>query len=322
MIINFDNVIESYKDILDKLSDLDIYEKYLGQSINLNKLYKCINPNHKDTNPSMGFYQSGQNINFKCFGCGCNGNQINFIKTYYNCEFKEAINYLKKDFKLDSIITTKRSDILTEKRYSEIIPTYRNWKLIDFEYWNQFGITLEQCLDYNIHPCKQVNYINKLGEYKLWAEHSNSNPIYCYEISAKYECYRPYNQKKGKWLANTTNFDIRGLEQLKDSNLLIITSSLKDVMVLANFGYTAISCGGEGKYIPEKVIDYLYSKYDNIIIFYDNDEQGLNYGEIQASNVGCDYRFIPIIFQNTKDISDFYKKWSKKITSNLLKYLF
>ena len=49
-------------------------------------------PFHEDKNASMKVYEKSNR--FVCFGCGANGNPINFVMQYKNCDFKEAVNFL------------------------------------------------------------------------------------------------------------------------------------------------------------------------------------------------------------------------------------
>jgi 5S rRNA maturation endonuclease (ribonuclease M5) len=122
-------------------------------------------------------------------------------------------------------------------------------------------------------------------------------------------------------LSTTKKTDIQGMKQLpKKGKLLIITSSMKDLLVLKLFSYNAIALGGEGNDIPDKILDYLYACFDEIIIFYDNDKPGLMYGEIMAKRLGTRFIYIPVEFKE-KDISDFREVHGEDKTRDLLKKL-
>jgi len=94
--------------------------------------------------------------------------------------------------------------------------------------------------------------------------------------------YSPLNVKdKGKWGGDAKEYDIQGLEQLNFlTDTLIITKSMKDVMVLYNMGYEAISFNGEGYRLKNlnksqlKDLVNILKNYKYIYILYDDDPAG------------------------------------------------
>ena len=101
---------------------------------------------------------------------------------------------------------------------------------------------------------------------------------------------------------------IQGWEQLPESgDLLIITKSYKDVMLLYEYNIPAIAPNGEYVIISEEVINSLKKRFKNIFILFDNDLAGVK----NSHKYKKAYNDIPIIFlkrKYSKDISDFYKK--------------
>lgn len=339
MSISFDEIYLTSQQILERISEREIYEYYLNTNIK-GDLVKCCF--HKDSTPSLGFYKSSNNLNFKCFGCGAQGGVFQFVSKLHNdCSFGKSLNIIQKTFKLSKndnyqgvrvsgkdISSTEGVDTGTGEEFeaiakTRIIPTFRNWQKIDLDYWSQYGITLELLDRYNVRPCNRVHIIKKSGEHLLFAEHHKNNPIYCYKVQDTYKIYRPLNPtKSGKWVQNSGSWNIQGIEELPDTGeLLIITSSLKDVMVLNVMGYNAVAPHGEGLAIPEKIMDYLWASFDNIIVFYDNDPIGLEYGENLANTIGAGNIYIPLEYNNTKDISDFVKEYSLEQGIELMKQL-
>ena len=331
--IDFDEVYLTSQQILDRISEQAIYEYYLNQSIKDNKLIKCCF--HKDSNPSLGFYKTSSNsLNYKCFGCGAQGNVFKFVSDLnHGISFGKTLNIIQKDFRLSKNYALDKQqcntfdsstfieETFSEENKTQIIPTYRNFNKIDYEYWNQYYIPLELLAKYNVRACTRVYIVKRSGEYLLFAEHSDKNPIYSYQIDDSFKIYRPYSDKKGKWASNTDNYSIQGLAQLPDKGeLLIITSSLKDVMVLNVMGYNAIALGGEGNNIPEKILDYLWACFDNIVVFYDNDNAGLQYGMRFSEQIGAGNIYIPTQY-GRKDISDLVEKYDLETGTKLMKQL-
>src|SRR5690606_21303742 len=100
---------------------------------------------------------------------------------------------------------------------------------------------------------------------------------------------------------------------------LFITSSLKDVMVLNVLGEWAIAPHGEGILIPDKIIDYLFATWEEIIIFYDNDEAGVNYAKAHSNYYNI--KSISIPYKEYKDPSDFVQDYGIERGKDLIKEL-
>lgn len=96
---------------------------------------------------------------------------------------------------------------------------------------------------------------------------------------------------------------IEGLDQLRSSNVLIITKSLKDVMTFRVLGFNAIASISESVVLNEERLEDLRRRYRFIFTYLDNDATGIKLTERYA-NLG-----IPSIriYTKVKDISDLYK---------------
>lgn len=329
MEINFDATKQlSTSDVYSLVSQENIYNYYLGETIRDNTLYKCCF--HKDGTPSLGFYKTKYgNIRYNCFGCKAEGGAIEFVMNKLQLNFPQALNRIKEDFNLNRLkpITTETKisikDPTTKKTI--LIPTERPFELRDKKYWNRFGIELQDLIKANIFPCSKV-YYERNGEVKTLCFETNDNPIYCFKIAEGiYKLYRPLNpSKKGKWFSNTGAEDLQGMCLLTEKrDLLFITSSFKDVLVLYKLGYQAVAPCGEGVRIPEKVLDYLAAttEDENIIYFNDSDEAGKKYTEILSKETGYKSIFIPDNYVQ-KDISDFVEAYNlneaKRLITTLL----
>lgn len=328
MLINFDSAKRlTASEILDKVPEQTIYEYYLRLSIKKDRFVKCCF--HKDNSPSLAFYHtSNGKMMYKCFGCGAQGNVFSFVSRLHACDYIQSLKIIANDFRLGDANTPtyqRVEPVEIEYKYdhTQIIPTYRGLRKIDHEYWTErYYIPLSLTLTYNVKPCERVYIVKRTGEYILFAQHKNNNPIYSYAIDDRFKIYRPYNpDRMGKWVTNTGPENIQGMAQLPErGELLIITSSLKDVMVLNVLGYNAIALGGEGMRIPDSILDYLYACFDNIIIFYDNDEAGIQYAAKLSKDIGAGSIMIPTEYP-TKDVSDFIDKYRLEETQSLMNKL-
>lgn len=78
--------------ILFSLKMEDILKKY---GIKTKRTMFCC-PFHNDKTPSAKFFDTS----FHCFGCGKNGDLIQFVQDYFHLDFKEAMEKINQDFNL------------------------------------------------------------------------------------------------------------------------------------------------------------------------------------------------------------------------------
>lgn len=66
--------LHDYRDLLDQLKPLlPEYLRQHGRVTDKKGFFKCINPEHKDKNPSAHIIPNSDNRSFKCFACGAKG---------------------------------------------------------------------------------------------------------------------------------------------------------------------------------------------------------------------------------------------------------
>lgn len=103
-----------------------------------------------------------------------------------------------------------------------------------------------------------------------------------------------------------------------NSNDLVITKSLKDVMVLYEYGITAIAPCSENVFVTDVQYNKLKSKYKRIFLLYDNDLPGMQaMFKIKKTYSDLKILFLPR-YGGDKDISDFRKVHGHKKTLELI----
>ena len=95
--------------IVDALSMRDVAEYY---GLNFNRLGFAVCPFHSEDTASFKVYDS--NKKWHCFGCGKDGDVIDFVRMYLNLSFPEACEQLNNDFGLRLPIG-KQLDYRTQK---------------------------------------------------------------------------------------------------------------------------------------------------------------------------------------------------------------
>jgi hypothetical protein len=189
------------------------------------------------------------------------------------------------------------------------------------KYWEEIGVNENWLKFYNIHSANKLFIEGN----ETWIS-TPTNPIFIYKIFDKIKAYRPLEENRSKkWISNVSRYDIQGWEQLpefNDTETIIITKSLKDVIVLRTLGYLAIAPSSESVMIPPTAMEMLNSQYGikNFIIIYDRDHGGM----MGAKKMFTAYRgMYNITFKFLgrgfpKDISDFRRQYSE---SSIKRYL-
>lgn len=312
-------------DIFSKVSEYELWKCYCSNFETLEKPFRS--EFYNDNNPDCWLFKADNNkIKYKDFGTGECYSIIEYIQRKYNCNFKECITIMANDFKLakSKIAINYETKLLN---FEENIPRSKvrinilsqPFNFTDFTYWNKYKIPLTLLQEYNIYSCKNVHLIrdNRITTYN----YTKQNPIYAYrfnnEETYSYKIYFPYsNDKKYKWLFSGRNSNIEGYDQLPPvDSLLIITKSLKDVLVYRLLGISAISLQGEANIISSNLFTELSTRFETIVCNYDEDKIGKESVEKMYKLYNLKYFFI----ENSKDISDYIETHTLQETEEMIK---
>ncbi len=314
----------SLKDLLDKLTDYDIYSYYVGQF----KIGKLFNSplRSDDKNPSFAIFK-GMNggLFFKDHGSGEGGNAIKFVKLYKNINTKDELE--RELLRIVRKMNPNSGNAIRTYSYSvdsgptDIGIVRQPFTDVDKRYWKQFHISIDTLRKFQVFSIKYF-LCNRVvrGTYK------ETSPMYAYKVDDKFKIYRPLASKYTKWRTNLTNRNVQGLSELpvEGGNLLIITKSLKDVMCLYEMGFNAIAASSETTFIPDDILDSLRHKWKNVIMLYDRDKTGMLESRKYSKQYKLDALFVHKRFK-AKDISDAvkdnsYNEVKQWLTQTLMKY--
>lgn len=290
--------------VLNKVREEELYWFYFKIDVNKRNGCKSI-IRSDDLYPSFRFKKDKQGrIKWSDFGSTSLMKDIfdllNLIKGW---TFYESLVHINNDFKLGFTANDKYNidinvnipvednrhiDTLqenSEKVIDVVLNKYNGQHIFtkdDFKYWNQGYIT-KQILQKELVFSVAIVLLNGIP---IWHYHKK-NPIYLYyEISSngKYiKLYRPLNLNKSyKWLSNIKDAKscIGGMNDLQDTDYVIITKSKKDYMVMKNvLGFNTIYVQSESTGISEYIIDILHKDYKTVYNLFDNDTAGYKLGE-------------------------------------------
>lgn len=311
--------------ILSRFSEEQLMEYYLHIPVKKG-LFRS--PLRRDKQPTCSFYRnkSGTLI-FKDFATGQHLNIFDVVQSIFRCDYFESLRIIANDFGIvrDNALHKNPGKInlnpikIKDKEISKIQIEVQEFTDSELRWWGKYGISKDILKRFNVYSCKHV-FLND----QLFAESQQHCPIFGY-YGKKYQglelwrCYFP-KRTSFRFITNWPSKKIQGYDQLpKKGKLLVITKSMKDSMCLYSCGITACAPNSENLFIPDKVLEDLKNRFENIVVLYDNDRPGLyNMAKIRKEHPELTYVFIPKKY-GSKDISDFYKDHGRKETLNLIK---
>ena len=307
-----------YKQMVDEcLDDRDIFYHYLGVK---QKGTVFCSPLRNDKNPSCSlYYSSSGNMRFKDHATGQNLSAVAFVQELYKLNYPDALRKIAADFNLSGsefevkpILKTFDKQIIVQKQKTDIKITPKKFTEKDLNYWSSYGISYDTLKLFNVYSVDKL-WIKKQP---MLIKKDELCFAYYFPKSNHLKIYFPERKKANKWFSNTDNLsDIQGYYQMDIKNtrpvFFVLTSSLKEVMLLWEYGIKSVAIHGENATYDPDFIRHV-KKYCTVIkSLYDWDEAGQRAGE----KLKAQYN-IPIIekpdYLTCKDISDCHKESPEK----------
>lgn len=325
--INYD--VLSRPNIEKRISQVQIMAHYL-LPLDLNKIRskRIRSPLRKDVTPSFVVWVNGLNIFWQDRMSGNGGTAYDFVMQKYNVDFKQAMAIINQDFGLglrhkDDWKYPEREPAyrvkLDDRTHREVIITVSKRKQYreDVDFWGAYGIKPETLELYNVFPLRSAVVKSASGHSTVIVS-SPRNPLYGYltRTNRKYhwKLYRPKASKQDKWMSNVPGTIVQGAKVLDFTDpLLVITKSLKDVMVLHELGYNAIAFQSESNRPHQRIIERIVEVFSDIHIVYDFDLAGIKGVKYMKKLIpGIKIHWIQNMktrHNGIKDLSDFAKQY-------------
>lgn len=313
--------------VKQRISPLDVYSKYIDNVVFDKKMKSPLRNN--DDDPSFIIYSNtGVFIDFAYR----KGDWLNFVCYKYNLNYHDAILKIAKDFNLinydnNNVVSKNLVNTITKKEAKikkDFKIIYRQWNNNDKDFWTQFNIFYKTLNFFNVKPIIGFWILNK----NQWNFFKTDIVSYVYHIGSRIKIYQPYRDKKDyKFLGNVSKNSVQGYTQIDFNKLeLIITSSLKDVMLLYEFNYQSIAPSSESTIISKFIIDFLLDNFQEdvkIKLLYDWDEAGITLAKehslIYNADILIPKNYKNLLKLNIKDPSDYQKHYKNiKKTNNFL----
>lgn len=315
--------------ILSRISQEEAFEHYMGRSLNLSSRF-C-SPLRSDKHPTCTMAYFSGKLFFRDWSMPNAMDVFNFVQTKYKISYQEALRQIATDFELWEVEPTLMPTYLLDQgeslksRKREIAVKIQPFTGEDLEFLKSYHLTSAQTTKFKVFSLKyawlqtKTYYIHQtgdpaLGYYFGTDEHKSQRwKIYFY----KRRDHRP------RFLGNTNR--IAGWIQLPEKGeLVVLTKSLKDVMVLDLFGVPAISMQSESTFPYPEIIDELQERFSKVVSLYDFDYAGIS-GACRLRRV---YGIEPLFLTNgrfntvdfaAKDISDYIRENGIEATEALIR---
>ena len=306
---NLNTVLEITKDdVLKHTTEFNIFCELLGYQPIINKVYNS--PLRQDPRPSFGIFVSRTGkLMFKDLGTGECGDCFRLASLLTGNSVNKVIRAM---YEKTLTVQIKHYIPIINSTVTEIVTEPIPFTTEALAYWENYGITLSTLNKFKVGEIKKF-WVN--GQARGWK--SKTNLLFSYLIFDKYKIYKPLDPLH-RFITNCSISEIQGWEQLDyTKDTVIITKSLKDIMLLHELEYTAIAPGGEGQTLPKEALRILRKHFKYIIVLYDKDKPGMiNARKMVKNNPDFGFMFTPS--KREKDISDFYLSNGKDKTIELL----
>lgn len=299
-------------------------EYYLGLKVRKG-LFRS--PLRKDSTPTCSFFRGKSgDIVFRDFSGHFNGDFVKVVQFKNNCSYQTALDIIASDFGYRStrgIIKNtkpieKSTTTFTGSGSTEIRVEVQPFNELELNWWAQYGITEKILKKFRVFSCKTV-FLNN----SIYSVSSTKYPSFGYyrgKNADNIELWRIYypTKKKYRFISNWKAAMIQGAKQLPASgDVLVVTKSMKDVMCLSSFGIPAIAPNSETLFLTESQLVKLKERFNNIILFYDNDLAGVR----SMRKFRKQYPELKCVWlprNKAKDISDFYKDYGREETQKII----
>lgn len=283
--------------VLSKVTQEQIFEKYLLIKIPNSSQDRIKSPLRPDKNPTCTFYYSGNKLKMKDWAGFFHGDCFDAVAAILNVNANSKDGFVKilddicRNFSIHkyaegeytyTVINAKNYHLYQKDEAADIQIAVRKWNKYDGEYWSQFKvITLKDLREFIVYPV-DVAWINGKQIYKYYFK----DPCYFYYIDKDLEgknrgqLYFPNRPKGQKFRNNTTQ--LFGKNHLTCAEILFLTKSNKDILTLrglirrAELPIEVCALAAESLTLSKEDYSELWTKYDLIISLFDFDFAGRN----------------------------------------------
>lgn len=220
----------------------NIIESETGLKFNRGNKISC--PFHTDKTPSLSIKED----KWRCFGCGCGGDAIDFIREVRGLNYVEACQYLGVDLNEDyKAIVEEEEKVRNYINWClDHMDNLKDWKLVKiYRFEDENNKTLYFTAKFSTPAKKEIRYFSIVDGKVEWNRNSDAVPYNLYRLN----------------------------KALKENKPVFIVEGEKDADTISHLGYVATSLKGI-KNIPVNIFQAA-----NIYSIADTGEAGEQYQE-------------------------------------------
>lgn len=317
--------IPELRDILDKVSDYEIYRYYIGHDFVLGRTF-C-SPFRKETDPSFSIIvsKSGRLHHLDYGDPSKRGDCVDFVtQLYTGMTYNRALKMIARDFGMRDAPQGNREKVnieVAERKETLIQVVARKFDTADLKYWSDYHITKGELEENDIYAVKKL-YVNRE---RIMFPPTEMVFGYLEEEIGKWKIYRPLGDKKHKWLSNVPHNYISGLHRIKPGcDSAVITKAKKDEVLLAKFIPYIASVQSESEIsISKENIDLITQRCGEVYLNFDSDDVGVQackyYNQFGFKWVNCPKGFYTPEGKMIKDFADLAKYQGLEFVINYFK---
>lgn len=294
--------------LLLNIGEKEIFKKYLGLR-DIEEEVLILNPLRADSNPTCSFKFVNDRIQFRDWSESFSRDCFNVAQLVTRSPtFHDTLVRIAKDFGLlkmdgkEHFISVEEGvkRVKKEAVKLEIRVLFKDWEALEVEFWKQFGISKQTCIDFNVYPIRKA-WVGESAEPFYEFKYSDIGFAFYYG-KGDYKLYFPLRERF-RFLHNNSKV-IQGVFMLpKIGKYCVLTKSYKDVMAFYELGVVAVAPMSETVIITPEQYAFLSSRFLKVFILNDNDWPGKK-ATIRTLKQYPD--LIPLLFEKgePKDFTD------------------
>ena len=303
--------------VLQRVTQEQIFQHYMGMAVDVSTTF-C-SPIRRDRHPTCTMKYIGGKLLFRDWSEPKSLDCFDFVQKCFSCSYGTALEIIARDFGLKNRFPDKEIPRVYQQVRNKRKKTKKRIRVrvqpvtkVDANYLRSYGLTQESVNKFRCFSIKHI-WIQSRPYY----QYREVDPALGYYLGStldgdqRWKIYFYERQGAGRFIGNTNRFN--GWVQLPlTGKLIVITKSMKDVMVLDAFGIPAIAMQTETMMPYQRIVDSLKERFKEIVIFYDFDYTGIN----GAHKIRKEFNIPAIFLTNgrfatedfgSKDISDYVK---------------
>ncbi|PRY38522.1 hypothetical protein CLV58_109249 [Spirosoma oryzae] len=304
------DLIVSKEFILSRITEEQIFERYLGHYPRLGEKYTNTLPGRPKLDRSPGcsyFERSDGRLVFKdwawtppdslsrawdCFAVA---------RQYMGCGYQAALDGIAKDFGLIDGTTNTSVPAIYDQQI-----THRDQKpregytpiQVHRTHWKDSNLAFWQLPDLQFTPDKLESHrVFPIDAYWQdgWLAQSGLTRSYGYQLGPvdKWQIYRPYVKNKRYKFRQSSSSWVIGTSELRKEDYVLMTKSKKDLVLLKELGYNACCVLSETIWLTPQQINQVEG-FGKPILLFDNDQPGLVAAQERAEAWDWSYMTYPV----------------------------